>query len=169
MTKYRWRSVCLVSLFLLSLLCSGCRVNIDPDKNAPTVEEMLASPALTAEGTEFSAEGSYTVTIRYDKGGFRDMDLSRAYVAYYPFTVTDQIDAITGGDSGDIPPLPADAQSAIDEATGANELRKIAVIVVKTLDDTTLTVSFKDGEALPGQEYYFIIPNEGLAGVIRPE
>ena len=98
------------------------------------------------------------------------MDLSQAYVAYYPFTIQDQIDAITDGNTEDVPPLPADAQNAVDEVTGANELQKIAVITVETVDDNTLRVSFTDkDDPLQGKEYYFIIPNEGLSAAIRPE
>lgn len=98
------------------------------------------------------------------------MDLSQAYVAYYPFTVIDQIDAITSSDgSEEIPPLPSDAQDALDEVVGEDQLEKIAVITVETADDRTLKVSFADKDnPVKGKEYYFIIPNEGISGRVIP-
>lgn len=97
------------------------------------------------------------------------MDLSMAYVAYYPFTITDQIETITGDDTDEIPPLPTDVQNAINEATGMNELKKIAIVTVAKTDDKTLTVIFHDSDPLPEREYFFIIPNEGLSGSVIPE
>ena len=62
------------------------------------------------------------------------------------------------------------AQAAYDEAMGLGELEKIAVIKIKTLDDYHLSVSFTDKHnPLPGKEYFFIIPNMGLAGSVAPD
>ena len=159
-----------VTLLLAAVLLAGCSVQVNLNKKEPSAEELLSDLSLTAESVAYDPEGAYTVTIRRDEGGFRKMDLSQAYVAYYPFTIQDQIDAITDGNTEDVPPLPADAQNAIDEVTGAKELQKIAVITVETVDDNTLRVSFTDrDDPLQGKEYYFIIPNEGLSAVIRPE
>ena len=44
------------------------------------------------------------------------------------------------------------------------------MIKVLTVDDKTLTVSFKDTDnTIRGKEYFFIIPNAGLAGSVIPE
>ncbi len=159
-----------VTLLLAAVLLAGCSVQVNLNKKEPGAEELLADQSLAADSVAYDPEGAYTVTIRSEKDGFQKMDLSRAYVAYYPFTFQDQIDAITDGNTEDVPPLPADAQNAIDEVAGANELRKIAVITVETVDGNTLRVSFTDkDDPLQGKEYYFIIPNEGLSAAIRPE
>ncbi len=161
--------VVLACLGLAAMLLAGCRVHWNVNKKEPSAEEMLANRALAADPVAYNTEGSYRVTFRYEKGGFKKMDLSRAYVAYYPLTITDRIDAIVGEDTEDIPPLPADAQEAIDEVTGAGQLQKIAVITIETVDDNTLTVSFTDrDEPISGREYYFLIPNEGLSGSVIP-
>ena len=98
------------------------------------------------------------------------MDLSRAYVAYERLTVLDQIETIVGEDAEDIPPLPFDAQSALDEAVGEGELLKIAVITVETVDDKTVKVSFTDNDnPYIGKEYFFIIPNAGISGAVTPQ
>ncbi len=159
-----------VVLVLAAVLLAGCGIHININKKTPNVEDMLAEKALASEPVEYNADGKYTVTFRYDKGGFTKMDLSQAYVAYYPFTILDQIDTITGGESDDIPPLPIDVQNSVDGVTGANELKKIAVITVRTMDDNTLSVSFTDHDnPVNGIEYFFIIPNEGIAGSVIPE
>ena len=185
------RAVCLVCLCFAAVLLAGCGVHLNVNKKDPPAEELSADDSLVADPVSRSAEGSYTVTFRREKGGFKDMDLSRAYVAYRPTTVMDQIHAITGedkepthtitggnaepahtitgGDAEPIPPLPADAQAAMDEALGADGLKKIAVIAVETVDDNTLRVSFTDkDDPIEGREYFFIIPNESLSGSVIP-
>ena len=84
-------------------------------------------------------------------------------------TVQDQIDTIVGDDLEDFPPLPEDAQIAFDESIGTMELRKIARIKIRTLNDNTVSVSFTDtDDPLPGREYFFVIPNAGLGGSVIP-
>lgn len=159
----------LALLCLAASLLAGCAFHVNLNKEEKSAEELLADQALKADPVSYDPEGAYTVTFRYEKGGFEKMDLSRAYVAYYPFTIQDRVDAIVGEDTEDIPPLPADAQNAVDEVTGAGRLQKIAVITVETVDDKTLKISFTDkDDPLPGKEYYFIIPNEGLSGAVLP-
>ena len=157
-------------LILTALLLTGCSINVNMNKKIPDIEETLANSVLIPDPVKYDPEGAYTVTFRFEKGGFEKMDLSQAYVAYYPFTVIDQIDAITSGDdSEEIPPLPSDAQDALDEVVGEDQLEKIAVITVETADDRTLKVSFADKDnPVKGKEYYFIIPNEGISGRVIP-
>ena len=158
-----------VFLLLTAVLLAGCGVRLNINKKPRDVEDMIAENALAADPADYNPDGSCTITFRYDKGGFRKMDLSRAYVADHPVTVQDRIDLITGDDIEEFPPLPADAQDALDEATGADQLRRIAVVMVVTVDDNTLKVTFTDTDApAGGREYYFIIPNEGLAGSAIP-
>ena len=161
--------VLVVAMCIMAIQFAGC-IKVNVNKEDMSVDEILANKSLVADPAEYNNEGSYTFTFRYDKGGFEDMDLSQAYEAYFPFTVFDQIDAIVDGDTEETPPLPEDAQDAIDEVTGANQLEKIAVITIETVDDSTLKVSFTDNDnPLEGREYFFVIPNEGLSGSVIPD
>ena len=170
MRYYCRKLTILVALCLAAALLTGCGIHFLFSTNEPSAEELLANRELIADPVPYSDEGSYAITFRYEKGGFAKMDLSQAYVAYYPFTVQDQIDTIVGDDKEEIPPLPVDAQEAVNEVLGIGELKKIAVIKVLTVDDKTLTVSFKDTDnPIRGKEYFFIIPNAGLAGSVIPE
>ncbi len=165
------RSVAILfTLVLAAMLLTGCSIQINNNKNNPTIEETLANNKLIPDPVKYDPDGAYQVTFRYEEGGFEKMNLSQAYVAYYPFTVMDQIETITSGEgSVETPPLPADAQAAVDEVTGAGQLEKIAVITVETVDDRTLTVSFTDKDnPVKGKEYYFIIPNAGISGKVIP-
>ena len=161
----------LIALLIaaLSLTLAACvKVNINTEP--VDTDQIMAESALTADPAAYSTEGKYEITFRYEPGGMAEADMSRAYVAYYPTTVTDVVDAITGGEDDGIPELPADAQEAVAEAEGADELQHIAVIVVETVDDTTLRVSFTDDEQpLQGRTYWFIIPNLGIGGSVTPE
>ena len=160
----------LVALCLATVLLAGCGIHFHFSKDQPGAEELLANRELIADPLPYSEEGSYAITFRYEKGGFAKMDLSQAYVAYHPITLQDQIDTIVGDDKEEIPPLPFDAQEAVNDVLGIGELKKIAVIKVLTVDDKTLTVSFKDtDDPIRGKEYFFIIPNAGLAGSVIPE
>ena len=160
----------LTFLILAAILFTGCGVRVNVNKTIPNVEEMLANLTLIAEPVQYNSDGAYTVVFRYDKGGFKKMDLAQAYAAYYPITIQDQVETITGNNTQQTPPLPADVQKAANDATGANQLEKIGVITVLTVDDQTLQVSFTDGDnPVKGREYFFIIPNEGLAGSVIPE
>ena len=173
-------AILIALVCVMVMVATGCRVKVNTDPQ-PDIEELLENTALEIDPVAYNLDGKYEITVHYAKGGFEDMDLSQAYVAYYPFTLQDQIDGITGegadddaagnaDDDGEIPPLPVDAQNAMDDVMGENDIQKIVVIVVKTLDDQTLTVSFSDQDnALRGREYYFVIPNEGLAGSVIPE
>ena len=164
------RIIKLAALCLAVMLLAGCSVRANINKGEPSVEELLANQKLVAEPVAYNADGAYTVTFRYDEGGFKKMDLSRAYVAYERLTVLDQIETIVGEDAEDIPPLPFDAQSALDEAVGEGELLKIAVITVETVDDKTVKVSFTDNDnPYIGKEYFFIIPNAGVSGAVTPQ
>ena len=164
------RSILLAALCLAVLLLAGCSIRVHVNETEPSVEELLENQALTADTVAYNPDGEYTVTFRYEAGGFEKMDLSRAYVAYDVLTVQDQIDTIAGEDLESIPPLPADAQEEIDAVLGEGQLEKIAVVTVKTVDDQTLTVSFTDRDnPFHGKVYYFIIPNEGLSGSVQPE
>ena len=138
-----------LAFIFASTLLMGCSININANKNNPSIEETLANDLLLPDPVKYDPEGTYQVTFRYEKGGFKKMDLSQAYVAYYPLTVLDQIETITSDDGAEeIPPLPADAQDAIDEAAGTDQLEKIAVITVETADDKTLKVSFTDKDRI---------------------
>ena len=116
-TLFRLAALCLAILTL-----SGCGLHFNVNDHLPSAEELLKHQTLAADPVEYNPEGAYSVTFRSEKGGFEKMDLSKAYVAYYPITVEDQIDAIVGEDVEDVPPLPTDAQSKIDEFTGAGRL-----------------------------------------------
>ena len=160
-------AVVAVLLCIAAILLSGCKVKVNV--NEQTTEELLADRSLKADQVEHTPDGSYRVTISYDQGGFEKMDLSQAYIAYYPRTVMDQVEDITGGDE-DIPPLPENVQQQMNSAVGAGELQKTGVIIIETVDDNTLTVAFSDPDGTAsGREYYFVIPNEGLTGLISAE
>ena len=154
-------------------LFAGCGLHVNINKDKKDVGAMIEAQALSADPQTFNADGSYEVQIRYDKGGFEKMDLSQAYVAYSPVTAMDNIAAIEENSSAvseDIPDLPTDAQQAMDEALGEDQLEHIAVIKVETVDDNTLNVSFTDSQnQFIVDEYYFVIPNEELAGTIPVE
>lgn len=153
----------------LAVLLAGCGIQVNVSTNSQDVENLLVNQDLAADPVVYNEDGSYEIVFHYDKGGFEKMDLSQAFVAYYAMTVQDQIDAIVGEDLEEFPPLPEDAQIAFDEAIGTMELRKIARIKIRTLNDNTLSVSFTDrDDPLPGREYFFVIPNMGLAGSVAP-
>jgi len=169
-TKMKLRIIRMTMLCLAAALLTGCSIRVNWNRKEPDSAELLANRVLIAEPVAYNPEGAYTVTFRYEAGGFLQMDLSRAYVAYDPFTVQDQIDAIVGENTADIPPLPVDAQQAIDEALEADRLQKIAVISIETVDDQTLRVSFTDRDnPISGREYYFILPDAGISGSVLPE
>ena len=130
---------------------------------------MIEDQVLVIDPVDYNIDGKYELTVHYANGGFEKMDLGQAYIAYYPFTLQDQLDMITEDNTEDVSELPADAQNAMDEVMGEYDLQKVVVITVKTVDDQTLTVSFTDEDnAFEGREYYFVIPNEGLAGSVTP-
>ena len=157
-------------ILCLAALLAGCGFHVNVNHDAVPPEELLVNQDLIGDLAQYDPEGKYTLYFYYEKGGFQKMDLSQAYVACYSVSFEDQIDSITGGDIEEFPPLPADAQAAFDEAMGFGELEKIAVITIKTLDDYHLSVSFTDKHnPLPGKEYFFIIPNMGLAGSVAPD
>ncbi|MBR0199993.1 MAG: hypothetical protein IJQ42_07525 [Oscillospiraceae bacterium] len=160
----------LLILCLAALLLAGCGFHVNVNHDAVPPEELLVNQDLIGDLAQYDPEGKYTLYFYYEKGGFQKMDLSQAYVACYSVSFEDQLDSITGGNTGEYPPLPEDAQLAFDEAMGFGELEKIAVIKIKTLDDYHLSVSFTDKHnPLPGKEYFFIIPNMGLAGSVAPD
>ena len=166
------RTISIFAIFILAaMLLMGCSFQANVNKKNPSIEDTLAHNTLLPDSVKYNPEGTYQVTFHSDKGGFKKMDLSQAYVAYYPTSVMDQIDAITSDDgSNEIPPLPDDAQVEINEAIGADQLQKIAVITIVTLDDNTLEVSFTDNDnPVEGKEYFFIIPNEGISGSVIPD
>ena len=165
------RTVAVLFTFIFAaMLLTGCSIQINNNKNNPKIEETLANNKLIPDPVKYDPDGAYQVTFRFEEGGFEKMDLSQAYVAFYPLTIIDQIETITSDDGSDeIPLLPADAQTAVDEVTGAGQLEKIAVITIETVDDRTLKVSFTDKDnPVKGKEYYFIIPNEGVSGKVIP-
>lgn len=156
----------IAALCLTLAACVRVNVNTQPLDEA----QIMAESVLTADPAAYSMDGKYEITFRYAPGGLTEADLSRAYVGYYPTGVADMVDAVTEGEDDGIPELPADAQEAVAEAEGADELQHIAVIVVETVDDNTLTVSFTDDEQpLQGRTYWFIIPNLGIGGSVTPE
>jgi len=159
----------VVLLCLASVLLAGCKVKVTINKPTHDLQETLENRALTADPVEFSPDGAYAVVFHYEKGGLTEMDMSRAYVAYYPYTVIDQIETITGGNEEETPALPSDAQEMLDEAAGAGELQKIATVAILTMDDNTLKISFADPENVPGREYFFIIQDEGISGSFIPQ
>ena len=156
----------IAALCLTLAACVRVNVNTQPLDEA----QIMAESAMTADPAAYSTEGKYDITFRYEPGGLAEADMSQAYVAYYPTTVTDVVDAITGGEDDGIPELPADAQEAIAEAEGTDELQHIAVIKIATLDDNTLRVSFTDDETpRPGRTYWFIVPGPDIGGSVTPE
>ena len=161
-------AIAVTFVCILTFAVTGCsvRINTEPTKS---FEEMTEEQALEIDPVNYSSDGKYELTVHYAGGGFEKMNLGRAYIAYYPFTLQDQLDMITEDNTEEVPDLPADVQNTMNEVMGENDLQKVAVITVKTLDDQTLTVSFTDDDnAFPGREYYFVIPNEGLAGSVVP-
>ena len=155
---------------LMAVLLAGCGVHVNVNKEQPDIQTILENKELIADPADYNPDGSYSVTFHYETGGFKNMDLSQAYVAYYPYTIMDQVESITGDDSEDIPALPADVQNAMDDATGANQLQKIAIVAIETIDDNTLVVSFTDKDSpVKDREYFFLIPNEELSGSFIPE
>ncbi len=164
----RKRALALV-LCMAALLLSGCGIQVNVNTNTQDAWDLPVNQDLAADPVVYNEDGKYEIVFHYDKGGFEKMDLSQAYVAYYGLTVQDQIDTIVGEDLEDLPPLPEDAQFAFDESIDALELRRIARITVRTLNDNTLRVSFTDrDDPIPGREYFFVIPNAGLGGSVIP-
>ena len=164
----RKRALALI-LCLAALGLTGCGIRVNVNTNTPNVEELLVNQDLAADPVVYNEDGKYEIVFHYDKGSLAKTDLSPAYVAYYAMTVQDQIDTIVGEDLEDFPPLPEDAQIAFDESIGTMELRKIARIRIRTLNDNTVSVSFTDtDDPLPGREYFFVIPNAGLGGSVIP-
>ena len=157
----------LLALCLTALLLAGCGVRVNVNRGDLSVEELLVNQDLVSEPAAYREDGKYSFSFYYAKGGFLKMDLSQAYIAYYADTVLDEIEGITGEDWEEIPPLPADAQEIFDDTIGSGQLEKIGVIKIETLNDNTLEVSFTDkSDPMPGREYFFIIPNMGLAGSV---
>ncbi len=149
-------------------MLAGCTIHINEPQKSP--EELIENQQLVADPVEYDPEGTYNVTFHYDNGGFKDMDMSMAYVCFDPVSVLDQIETITDGNMEEVPELPQDALDELNEAIGEGELLKVAIITVKTVDDNTLEVSFTDTESpILGKEYFFVIPNEELAGSFIPE
>ena len=159
----------LISLCIVVALLVGCGLNVS--KESKSVEEMLVKQALSASPIPYDSEGDYMATFRYEEGGFEKMDLSQAYVAYDPENLLDSIKATEADSvSEETPELPEDAQEYINHTISEDQLEKIAVVTVETVDDNTVTVSFKDSDnPLAVAEYYFIIPNEGVAGTVKVE
>lgn len=168
-TLTRGKAALALLLCLTTILLAGCGIRINLNQESPDVEELPVNQDLAADPVLYNEDGKYEIVFHYDKGGFEKMDLSQAYVAYYGFTVQDQINTILGEDLEDLPPLPEDAQFAFDQATDAMELRRIARINIRTLNDNTLRVSFRDrDDPIPGREYFFVIPSTGLGGSVIP-
>ena len=160
----------LAALCFAVMMLAGCSIHVNVNKKEKSEEELLADRSLAADPVPYNADGAYTVTFRYEKGGFKKMDLSQAYVAYDPLTVLDQIETIVGDDAEETPPMPTDLQNALNEVTGEGQMKKIAVISIETVDDSTLRVSFTDRDnPIIGKEYFFIIPNAGLTGAFTPD
>ena len=159
----------IVGLCLIAMILTGC-IKININQREPSIEEILDNLELQIDPVKYNREGSYLITVHYDKGGFEKMDLSRAYVAYDYNSILDKIDAITDGNVEETPDLPTDAKEELDEAVGEGRLVKVAVITVETMDDQTLKVQFTDkDEPIIGKEYYFVIPNMSLSGSFIPE
>ena len=164
----RKRALALV-LCMAALLLSGCGLQVNVNTNTQEAWDLPVNQDLAADPAVYNEDGKYEIVFHYDKGSLAKMDLSQAYVAYYAMTVQDQIDTIVGEELEDFPPLPEDAQIAFDESMDTMELRKIAWIKIRTLNDNTLSVSFTDtDDPLPGRQYFFVIPNAGLAGSVIP-
>lgn len=156
-------------ILCLAALLAGCGFQINVNRGGQNVEELMVNQDLAADPFVYNEKGEYELIFHYDKGGFEKMDLSQAYVAYYVMTVQDQIDSIVDGEAEEFPPVPADVQFSYDESIGAMELKKVAVIRIRTLNDNTLSVSFRDrDDPIPGREYFFIIPNASLGGSAIP-
>lgn len=162
------RTVLLSAAALLAIaLLAGCGARVNFVSMPENIRELMEENALTADPVEFNLKGVYRIVFHYDQGGFKKADLSKAFVAYYPYTLNDQIDTITGGETESIPPLPKDAADIME---GDKELEKIAIIEVETLDDKTLAVTFTDEDQPPrGRTYWFVIPNLNLAGSASTE
>lgn len=159
--------VLTLAMCLTAMLLTGCGVRVNVSRDGQNVEDLPVNQDLAADPAVYNESGDYEFIFHYDRGGFERMDLSQAYVAYYAMTIQDQIDSIVDGESEDFPPLPEDVQIPFDESIGAMQLKKIAVIKIRTLNDNTLSVSFKDkDDPVPGREYFFIIPNAGLGGSV---
>ena len=151
-------------------MLAGCSIKVNVNTKEPGVEELLANHDLKADPVKYNSDGSYLVTIHYDKGGFEKMDLSQAYIAYDYLSVLDQIETITDGDVDITSDLPEDFKNMVNEATGEGQLEKLSVVIIETVDDQTLNVKFTDSDnPFPGKAYYFIIPNEVLTAHILPE
>ena len=165
-------AISILCLGMILTVLAGCSVNVNVNKEKPDVGAMIAENALKADPLEFNIDGVYSAVFRYGKGGFENMDLSEAYIAYYPTGLTDTINSITEGSSGDdeIPDLPEDVQDIIADMEGTDKLEKVAITTVETQDDTTLKVCFKDPDQLAKDHtYFFVIPNENLAGAVIAE
>lgn len=157
--------ILLFSTVITVFLLAGCATKVNLVSEPKNIDELMEESALSSEPIEFNSAGEYVLTFHYDKGGFSDADMSKAYVAYYPSGIDDMVDVITGGETGDIPALPEDAASAYSASQGTDKLEKIAVIKVLTVDDKTLEVSFRDpDQPVNGRDYWFFIPNLNLAG-----
>ena len=160
------KTITIVTICMILFMLAGCTIHINEPQKSP--EELIENQQLAADPVEYDSEGTYNVTFHYDNGGFADMDLSQAYVCFDPVSVLDQIENITG--ESEFPELPQDALDQLNEAIGEGGLVKVAIITVKTVDDNTLEVSFTDTESpIPEKEYFFVIPNEELAGSFIPE
>ena len=160
--------ITIITICMMLFMLAGCTIHINEPQKSP--EELIENQQLTADPVEYDPEGTYNVTFHYDNGGLKDMDMSQAYVCFDPVSVMDQIESITDGNMEEIPELPQDALDELNEAIGEGELLKVAIIIVKTVDDNTLEVSFTDTESpILGKEYFFVIPNEELAGSFIPE
>lgn len=160
--------IAVITICLMLFMLAGCTIHINEPEKSP--EELIENHQLVADPVKYDPEGTYSVTFHYEDGGLADMDMSKAYVCYDPFSVLDQIETITGEDSEVIPELPQDALDELNEAIGEGEMLKVAIITVKTVDDNTLEVSFTDSDSpVPGKEYFFVIPSEELAGSFIPE
>ncbi|MBR3245948.1 MAG: hypothetical protein IKF90_25110 [Parasporobacterium sp.] len=87
----------------------GCGVQVNVNKEPQNADAMIEENVLKADPLEFNYDGVYAVEFHYDQGGFKNMDLGKAYVACYPKGLSDQINAITEGGSGssEEPPLQA--------------------------------------------------------------
>ncbi len=162
------KTITIVTICMMLFMLAGCTIHINEPQKSP--EELIENQQLAADPVEYNSEGTYNVTFHYDNGGLNDMDMSQAYVCFDPVSVLDQIESITDGNTEEVPELPQDALDELNEAIGEGEMVKVAIITVKTVDDNTLEVSFTDTESpILGKEYFFVIPNEELAGSFIPE
>ncbi len=162
------KTITIVTICMMLFMLAGCTIHINEPQKSP--EELIENQQLAADPVKYDPEGTYNVTFHYDNGGLKDMDMSQAYVCFDPVSVLDQIETITDGNTEEVPELPQDALDELNEAIGEGEMVKVAIITVKTVDDNTLEVSFTDTESpIIGKEYFFVIPNEELAGSFIPE